>query len=89
MSKCEDEIDILKDEVEYSIWVFRWLWLVNLVGLIWGIVFRQYSLIAVAGVSALVSLIGIGRTRRGRRLLGIVRRVCAPCGQQPRGQEPN
>lgn len=78
MQRCETEIDILKEEVEQHIWTFRWLWLINLAAVVWGIVARHYDLVIVAAVSGLGALIGVGRTRRGRRMLDRAMAVCVP-----------
>lgn len=76
MDRCESEIDILKNELDADVWTFRFLWLVNLAAVIYGLSVRHYDVAVIAGISTLVSLIGVGRTRRGRRLIDRVARVC-------------
>ncbi len=78
MDQCRTEIELLKDELEFDIWTFRWLWLINLLALVWGLVVHQYAVALLAAVSALIALIGIGRTRRGRRIVKTVGQVCVP-----------
>lgn len=76
MAKCETQIDYLREELETDIWTFRWLWLINLAAIIWGIVTRHYDILVVGAVSGVVALVGVGRTRRGRRLVDRVANVC-------------
>ncbi|MBI2843912.1 MAG: hypothetical protein HYX78_10975 [Armatimonadetes bacterium] len=83
METCKSQIDILREEVEQYIWTFRWLWLVNLGAIVWGIAVRHYDVVAVAAVSALIAIVGVGTTRRGRRLVDRAEVVCA----QPPRQE--
>jgi hypothetical protein len=76
MKQCETQIDFLREEVDRDIWTFRWLWLINLAAVVWGVVLRHYDVVVIAAVSALVALLGIGRTRRGRNLVDRVATVC-------------
>ena len=78
VDRCEIEIDLLREEVEQDIWTFRWVWLINLAALVWGVVVRHYDVVIIAALSGIVALVGIGRTRRGRRLVDMVARVCLP-----------
>lgn len=78
MERCRTGINLLKEEVEYDLWTFRWLWLINIGGFAWGVATHIYELVAISGVSAVVSLIGIGRTRRGRRLINRIAATCVP-----------
>lgn len=82
MTRCETQIDILKDEVERHIWTFRWLWLINLGGIVWGLVARNNGMVAIASISALVAIIGVGLTRRGRRVVDRLIIACFPPGPQ-------
>ena len=84
--RCETQIDLLREEVEQYIWTFRWLWLINLAAIIWGVVMRHYDVVIVSAVSAAVAIIGVGRTRRGRRLVDRAADVCLP--PKPESGEP-
>ena len=76
MNSCENQIETLLEEVDQHIWTFRWLWILNLAGIVWGIAVGHYDLAILAAVSALIALIGVGRTRRGRRLIARVAEAC-------------
>jgi hypothetical protein len=76
MNQCKSEIDLLKGEIEEHIWTFRALWLLSLGALIWGIVVKHYDVIIISASSAIISLIGIGRTRIGRKMADRISRVC-------------
>jgi hypothetical protein len=78
MTECETQIDRLRDELESDIWTFRWLWLINLAALVWGLATGNWALLCFAAVSALVAIIGVGRTRRGRKLVDRVENTCLP-----------
>jgi Flp pilus assembly protein TadB len=76
MYQCKAEIDLLKSEIEEHIWTFRALWLLSLAALVWGIVVVHYDVIIVAASTAIISLVGIARTRLGRKMADRVSRVC-------------
>ncbi len=78
MNECETQMDRLREEMDTDIWTFRWLWLINLAAIVWGVISRHHDVIVIAAVSAIVSIIGIGRTRRGRKLVDRVDNVCFP-----------
>ena len=46
---------------------FRWLWVVNLIAAIVGAVLGRFELMALAGFSTLVSLVGAAFARKGLR----------------------
>jgi hypothetical protein len=78
MARCETQLDILKEYVDTYTWTFRWLWLINLAAIAWGIYMRHYDLVAFATISAVVAILGIARTRRGTRLVEKAERICLP-----------
>ena len=78
MAKCETEIDVLKGEMEQYIWTFRWLWLINAGAIVWSMAARHWDVAGLGAVSAVVAIIGVGRARRGRKLVDRVRDVCLP-----------
>lgn len=88
MRTCEVRIDVLREELEQYIWTFRWVWLANLAAFVWGIVARHYDVIVIAAISALVGLIGVGRTRRGRRLVDHAANACLPQRDDGSEEEP-
>jgi hypothetical protein len=84
--KCETQFDILRESVETYIWTFRWLWLINIAAVVWGIYSRHMDIVAFGAVSALVAIVGVARTRRGRRLVERAENVCMP--PRPEAAQP-
>jgi hypothetical protein len=78
VARCETSLDALKEELEGYVWTFRWLWFLNLAAVVYGLYVRIYELVAFAVVSGMVSVVGIGRARRGRRLLDRAVKACIP-----------
>lgn len=78
MIRCETEIDTLKQRVEQDIWTFRWIWLFCLAAIIWAIAVQHWDALFIAAVSAAIALVGIGRTRRDRKMVDRVADVCIP-----------
>lgn len=76
MNKCDIQLDIIREDVETYLWTFRWIWIINLAAIVWGIVRRRYDIVVLAAVSALVAMVGAARTRRGRRLVDKATSVC-------------
>lgn len=82
MAQCSRQIDVLREEVDKDIWTFRWLWLVNLAAIVWGVTERHYDVVSIGALSALIALVGIGRTRRDRRLVDRVASLCFGIGPE-------
>ena len=56
--------------------ILRWLWTINLVAAIAGIIVHQYVGAAIAGISSIVSLLGAAASRRAKRTLEDAIRQC-------------
>ncbi|HOM71628.1 MAG TPA: hypothetical protein PLU88_10740 [Armatimonadota bacterium] len=83
--KCDTQIDLLKEEVDYDIWIFRWIWFINLFGTVWGLLAGHFDMVVLAVITSLVALLGIGRTRRNRKLVDQAANVCLPADQRYEG----
>lgn len=76
--RCDNQFEVLKEEFEREIWTFRWLWIINLIAIIYGAYFHHPDMIGFGIISALVSIVGVGRTRYGRRAVERAAKICLP-----------
>lgn len=72
----DPRLDLIEDQVESYASTFRWIWWFNLAAAVWGALNGHREVAVVAGITALMAIIGVGLVRRG---LKSIARAIARC----------